>query len=302
MPQPVTMPEPTRRAAPARPVRWAVVLTVVCPVAVWALWRVFVATLAGQQVEQIAFDGAEYGQSRLWVVAGRVLDVVSVGFVAAAAITAVVVAVARRRRLLAGQAVLLVAGANLTTQLVKVWLPREDLGTWRTYGNTLPSGHTTVAASVSAALVLVVPPRARPAVALLGAAYTAATGVSTLVARWHRPSDVVAATLVVLGWAALVCLLDALRQPSVPTATGALPSAGAPRRAVGGYRAVLTTLVAIGAAAGVVALVALARTWTVRAGFADRTDELLAYAGGAAAMCAAAAWTFAALLVLRRPT
>jgi len=83
---------------------------------------------------------------------------------------------------------------------------------------------------------------------------------------------------------------------------GAQPTVGAQRRAAGGHRAALTTLVVIGVAAGVVALVALARTWTVRASFADRTNEVVAYGGGVAAMGAAAAWMFAALLVLRRPT
>ena len=33
------------------------------------------------------------------------------------------------------------------------------------------------------------------AVAVLGVAYTAATGVSTLIGRWHRPSDAVAAEM-----------------------------------------------------------------------------------------------------------
>ena len=73
-----------------------------------------------------------------------------------------------------------------------------------------PSGHTTAAASVSAALLLVVPPRARPWAAVLGAGYTTATGISTLIGQWHRPSDVVAAVLVVLAWTAIACALVAL--------------------------------------------------------------------------------------------
>jgi membrane-associated phospholipid phosphatase len=199
-----------------------VTLALAAPAVVWGLWRVFVDTWAGQRVEQVAFWGADRVQGRLWGTAERVLDVVSFGFVVAAIVTAVLVAVVRRRWLDAAQAAVLVAGANLTTQVVKAALPREDLGVWHTYGNTLPSGHTTVAASVGAALVLVVPRRARPLVAVLAAVYTAATGVSTLVEQWHRPSDVVAAVAVVVGWAALVTLLTHPR-PRRPRPTPSTP-------------------------------------------------------------------------------
>ena len=40
--------------------------------------------------------------------------------------------------------------------------------------------------------------------------YTTATGISTLIGQWHRPSDVVAAVLVVLAWTAIACALVAL--------------------------------------------------------------------------------------------
>ncbi len=68
--------------------------------------------------------------------------------------------------------------------------------------NSMPSGHMTVAASVVVATVLVLPPRLRGTVALLGAAYAALTGIATLSAGWHRPSDAVAAVLVVGAWGA----------------------------------------------------------------------------------------------------
>ena len=79
-------------------------------------------------------------------------------------------------------------------------------------GNSLPSGHTTVAASVAVALVLVLPPKARAFAAVVGAAYAAVAGVATLSAGWHRPSDAVAAFLVVGVWAALAGLLLLITQ------------------------------------------------------------------------------------------
>ncbi|MBO0901388.1 phosphatase PAP2 family protein [Cellulomonas sp. zg-ZUI22] len=275
-------------------------VAVACAVGVWLLWRSFVDTWAGQRVEDAALDGAAFGQGRLWAVAEPVLDVVSVGFVAGGLLGAAVVALVRRRLSLAVQVAVLVGGANLTTRLVKhVVLDRPLLGVGADYGNTLPSGHTTAAGSVAAALLLVAPPRARPVVALLGAGYTALTGVSTLVGQWHRPSDVVAGTLVVLGWTALVCGAMAARPGVTPTATSTLPRVGAHDPWWQRTRRTALGLAVLGAAAGAVAGLLLTRTWAYRAGVADRAHELLAYGGGVAGVVAACCLTFAAMLVLR---
>lgn len=273
----------------------------VSAVGVGLLWRVFVDTVPGQQVERLAFDGALFGRTHLWSTAHGVLDVVSIWFIALALAVAAAVALVRRRWELAVQVGVLVAGANLTTRILKtIVLHRPDLGLGRTGDNTLPSGHTTAAASVSAALLFVVPPRARPWVAVLGAGYTAATGVSTLIGRWHRPSDAVAAALVVLAWTAVACALATRRGP-VPTVTDQVPVV----RAGGGtstHAVALWVLLVGGTAAGVVGLVLLARTWSVRAVPAARAAEVLAYAGGVSAVIAASALTFAAMLALRRAT
>ena len=231
-----TLPAPVRPTPDAGDRRGVVVavalgVAVLSFAGVFLLWRVFVETLAGQQVENAAFQGALYGQTQLWRVAERVLDVVSVGFIVGVLIAAMVIAVLRRRWSLAVQVAVLMIGANLTTQVLKKWvLYRPDLGVEADYGNTLPSGHTTAAASVSAALLLVVPPRARPWAAVLGAGYTTATGISTLIGQWHRPSDVVAAVLVVLAWTAIACALVALTPARASTATGALRLPATDRR------------------------------------------------------------------------
>ncbi|TQL01768.1 PAP2 superfamily protein [Cellulomonas sp. SLBN-39] len=300
VPEAPTTPPPVRPAARVAVVLASLAVAVASAAGVALLWRTFVVTWAGQRVEDRALDGAAYGQTQLWVVAERVLDVVSVGFIAAVLVSAVLIAVVRRRWSLAMHVALLVGGANLTTQLVKAALDRPDLGVGADYGNTLPSGHTTAAASVSAALLLVVPPQARPAVAVVGATYTTATGVSTLVGQWHRPSDVVAAALVVLGWTAIVCAVMALQPaPAATTATAALravPGIDPWRRRTRGTTALLA---ALGAGAGVVATLLLLQAWADRAQEASRADELAAYAGGAAAVVAAACLTFAAMLALR---
>src|SRR5690606_41841670 len=82
----------------------------------WALWRGCGGTLAGQRVDHAAYAGAGRGQTRLWQVAERVLDVVSVGFVLGVLVAAMLIAVLRRRWGLAVQVAVLMAGANPTTR------------------------------------------------------------------------------------------------------------------------------------------------------------------------------------------
>lgn len=258
----------------------ALVIAVACGVAVWGLWRTFVASWPGQQVERIALDGAVR-----WPVGEHVLDVVSVGFIAGAIVLAVVLAALRRRWAIAGQAVLLVAGANLTTRILKQGvLDRPRLGDDPPYANTLPSGHTTAAASVCAALLLVAPARARPAVVVVGVFWTALTGGSTLAGQWHRPSDVVAALMVVLGWAALAGALHPQEEPGP-----------APR----GTRTVVWALVTVGVTTGAAAAGALGIVWSVRD---DPTSaaELIGHVGGMCAAVAAVAFGFVAMFLLRR--
>lgn len=285
-PGPTAAPGPTARVAPRVA---AGLVAVVAAGLAWAVWRFFVDTYAGQMLERAAFDGAVNGQGPLWTLGEPVLDTISLTFVVGGLAAAVAIAVVRRRWGLAVQVGFLVVGANVTTQAVKhVLLGRENLiGGW-TAENSLPSGHTTVAASVAAALVLVVPRRARPLVAVLGGAYTAAIGVSTLVGQWHRPSDVVAAVLVVLAWGALVCTFTP--RSSLDPRAGSSPGS-----------TVTAALLLVGAAvAGVVAL------WTMRVTPAtwDTTtaQEATAYLGGVAGVAAVTAGSFALLLLVRQAT
>jgi membrane-associated phospholipid phosphatase len=248
------------------------------------LHAVFVTTLTGRVVDRAALDGAELGRTRLWQVAEPVLAVVSVPFVVAVVVTTALLAVLRRRVVLAVQVTLLVAGANLTTQVLKEFLVRPDVGLGDRLVNTMPSGHTTVAGSASAALLLVVPRRLRPAVAIVGAAYTVATGVSTLVGGWHRPADVVAAIAVVLAWAGFVTAIDT---------RGARTRLDGVR---GGARGLASLLVALAVPLGALAAVAMYRTATEP--LVSRTDMLVAYAGGVLGVAAAGSLAFGVLVAV----
>ncbi|NHC46632.1 phosphatase PAP2 family protein [Motilibacter aurantiacus] len=274
---PSAPPAPRRRYG--RPVTVALLLglAVACALAVAATYRVFVGSQTGQLVEAAALGGTDLGRDRLLPRVTQVLDVVSVAALAVAVLVIAAIGLLRGRWRSALVAGALVAGANVTTQLLKKeWLTRPDFGGSGYPENTLPSGHTTVAASVAAAAVLVAPRRLRPLVALVGCAYAVVTGVATLAANWHRPSDAIAAYPVVLGWGALLAAVVVAFSPPAP-------GRGAPDRAhrvVGLFLGSCAVPVAAGAA------VAIVMTADRVPGPLGEYRRNLAYAGGAAAIVA----------------
>lgn len=175
-----------------------------------ATWQFFVNSEQGQHIDEIAFDGSLTLKAKLWWLAAPILDVVSFLYVGVAIVVVVGIALIRKRWLLAVQAATIIVGANITTQVLKkLVFDRPDFSVVWAPGNSLPSGHTTAAASVSLALLFVVPRRWRPWAAIAGVGYTTATGVSTLVGQWHRMSDVIAAVFVAGAWSLAVCAFSA---------------------------------------------------------------------------------------------
>ncbi|MTB89435.1 phosphatase PAP2 family protein [Aeromicrobium senzhongii] len=170
-----------------------------------ALW-----STTGQAADEDAMLAVTAGrEARLTVLS--ILGRVSIGTVAVLAVGCLLLAALRRHGRAALAALTVIVGANVTTQVLKHGvLDRADLG----YGvhNSLPSGHVTVVAAAVAALLIVVPPAARASVAGLGTFATGLTGLSTIVAGWHRPADVVAALLVTLGWCAVGVLVHGGRR------------------------------------------------------------------------------------------
>ena len=178
------------------------------------LVRIALGSRRGQEWDESAMNTVTGGRdARLAVLS--VLGYVGIGAIVAVAVGCAVVAVLRGRIVLAVGAVVVIAGSNVTTQLLKhSVLDRPDVGLGTL--NSLPSGHTTVVASAVGASLLVAPRVWKPLIALAGGFATTLTGASTIVAGWHRPSDVVAALAVCLVWTAGVALL--LRGPAVPVA------------------------------------------------------------------------------------
>jgi membrane-associated phospholipid phosphatase len=180
-----------------------------------AVWRWFVRTERGQMLDTVALTGNTIGRDRIDELVSSVLDAMSIAALVTTTLVIGFIALVRGRVALAVVATLFIAGANATVQALKYLIDRPDFGVdpeRAAAGNSLPSGHAAVAMSFAVALVLVLPPRARGPAAVFGAGYAALVGVATLSAGWHRPSDAVAAMLVVGAWAAAAGALLVLMQ------------------------------------------------------------------------------------------
>ncbi len=245
----------------------AVALAALSAGAAVATYRYGVQSASGQRFDDAAMNTVYAGpDARLAVLS--VLGNVSIGAVVIVMIVSVGLALARGHVRWAMGAVLVIVGANVTTQVLKhLVLDRPDFGLLSL--NSLPSGHTTVVASATAATLLAAPPALRPVLVLGGATATTLTACSTIVAGWHRPSDILAALGVSLFWAALA-------------------SAFVSRRIVWSHATVPAAL--IGAAAGVITLGVLGvRPTTGWDGFAEAALVLGVLAATVAMFAAAVA-------------
>jgi parallel beta-helix repeat protein len=104
--------------------------------------------------------------------------------------------------------------------LVAGWRHRRDRDVWlraavastgsaatvflikQLHGGTFPSGHSCFAISLSFVIIVVAPPRFRVPLGLLAGAWSAAVGVSSIVAGGHLASDVGGGYLIAFAWAA----------------------------------------------------------------------------------------------------
>jgi membrane-associated phospholipid phosphatase len=185
----------------------------------------------------------------------------------------------------AAAAVLLIGGANISSQVLKPLLAHQrDLSAWpnltQPSSAAFPSGHTTAAMALAFAAVLVAPRAYRPLVAAVGGAFALAVSVSILVLNWHYPSDVVGGQLLACTWCLIA--LAALRWSDQRW-----PERGSMRAAA--RKAIVVPSPAVLAAVAIVPLAVIA----------TRIDELVRFAGdhtSAVAVAAAIAVSAAALL------
>ena len=255
-------------------------VTALSAAGVVAIHRVFIRTITGQAVDTGALNGAEVHHPRVVEVLSRTLNGTTLAGLVLVCLAAAAVGVLRRRVDVAVAAAVLVAGANLTTQLLKTSLHRPNLDGLPA-PNSFPSGHTTAAASVAFALVLALPYAIRGMVALIGAAYVTVIAVATVWAEWHRPSDTVAGLLIVLAWGGLVTAVLRAHRLRVPG------PAGRPSRLT---TVLFTVVCTVTAAAGLLGLGAV--VLSERGVGGDLVSGRFAFLTGAACITAAVAGTF----------
>lgn len=161
-------------------------------------------TVPGQNLDNFAMAALKSRAALMPRPLNLLTSLVSVPAIAVVALGVLIVGLLRRRLALAIRAVVLVAAANICTQLVKMALPRPNLGVSWVMENSYPSGHTTVAASISVALVMVAPRGFRAAATLFGWMWTTLMAVLVIANGWHRLADVLGAILIVAIFAYLL--------------------------------------------------------------------------------------------------
>ena len=199
----------SRRRRPAGQVRGAVALgalcllaTLACVAGVIATYYFFVRTTTGQYIDESALVEAVAIHGPAGKAATRFLDWLPTISLVVAAVVVLFVTVIRKRWRAAGIAVSACIAANIATQVLKDLLPERPFrGVATLELNSLPSGHTTLAASAAAAVFLMASPRWRPFAGFAGGSFAVVSGISTVVNQWHRPADVIAAFLLVGAFA-----------------------------------------------------------------------------------------------------
>src|SRR5690625_371592 len=200
------LPEPRRarrllRVPGSRIWAW-IVLMLAMAAGLWATYQNFVLSSRGQILDHAALASATARLQSLHEASVSLLADLPIVVATIAAIGFLVLTLWRRRWAASLIVALTFAAANLTTQVLKVVLDRPELANGVPYytGNSLPSGHVTFASATAAAVFLLVAPRWRSLVALVGMVFSATVGVATFLDGWHRPADIVAAYLVVGLW------------------------------------------------------------------------------------------------------
>jgi membrane-associated phospholipid phosphatase len=274
---------PARRSGTPRRNTWHTVtpllVAITAAALAFAVHRVFIGTSLGQLVDTAAMRGGDVEHPRVTEVLTRTLNATQLASLAVVCVLAAAFGALRRRLDLSIAAALLVIGANVTVQLLKAGLSRPELDDFPA-PNSFPSGHTAAAVSAAFVLVLVFPRALRGTVGLVGAGYVAIVAVATVWAEWHRPSDAVAAMLIVLAWGALAVFGVRLRR------------AGSPRPLQLPNRLVMGVLAVTGAATAAVSLCWLVAVALSERVLPDLVSGRFAFLAGTAGIIATVAGTF----------
>jgi membrane-associated phospholipid phosphatase len=249
-----------------RSLAWLLAVGAACVAGIVVVHRLTVLTVPGRLFDDAALRGAAVGSSVAGDSVEAVLDVVTVTSMVAAVALVAVIALFRMRRVLGLAAVALLVLANVLSRLLKAYLlNRPDLGLDESAPatlNSMPSGHTTAAFSIAAALLIVVPVGLRMLTAGVGIALTTTVAISTMAAGWHRVGDSLASYLLVTACAAGIGIVVLLADPQLRDHPGGQAAPSDPPAVRPVRRLALAGLAVLLLAAPLVA--ALAASATVR--------------------------------------
>jgi membrane-associated phospholipid phosphatase len=169
------------------------------------LWALAYRTTFGARLDATTMNGfVGLSTPGIQAVARSVVHLADPGPFAVATAAIVFLALIGRRPQLACMVVVVLVGANLTTQALKL-VTAETRGIDSMSGgpNSLelwPSGHATASMTLALCLVAVAPARLRPLAAALGGTFALSVAYSLLVLGWHYPSDVMGGFCVAAAW------------------------------------------------------------------------------------------------------
>lgn len=170
------------------------------------LYLLAVRTSDGQQADVDLFGWATTAGDAPGVAGwATVVRAVAPAVLGVACVVAAARAVVRRRwRPLLAAALVVALSAAAARLLRTALLDRPYLGDFAYVENTFPSGHVAVTLAVGIALTILVPRRARGAVAAAVAVVVLLAGPASVVTLAHRPSDILGSVLLVGSLTGLV--------------------------------------------------------------------------------------------------
>ncbi|MCU1396153.1 MAG: phosphoesterase PA-phosphatase related protein [Ilumatobacteraceae bacterium] len=193
--------------------RRLLVVAAVSVVVVAVVYVIAIRTHVGQRIDGVAFRRRSAVTATTTRRTDRLLGTVSVASLIGFGGAIVLIGLARRRISLAVAAGVAMAGAVVTTEVLKKRiLTRPELGVFGgVHYNTYPSGHATIGMALSLGAVMVAPVSLRRIAGVGAALISTAFGTAVLSSGWHRPSDTIGAYFVTLAWFATSAALVAER-------------------------------------------------------------------------------------------
>ena len=232
--------------ASSRPLqREAAITLAAATVGLVVLWFLFIRMQLGRQFEDVVWEHRTVLAKRLRVGHDSALRLVDETTIAFGALVVLLIGVARRRLLLGIAVTVAVAGATVSSQVLKRWAitrPPTVGELARISANSFPSGHATICTALGLAVLVMIPRRWRRLATVLVALWVAVQCVGVLASGWHRPSDALAGMAVAVIWMAAAVWVIARLGRVVPDDTDHVQVAAERRLVVG---ALIVSLVAL---------------------------------------------------------